>query len=208
VGPDGRTLYVFTRDAPNMTNCSGNCLQIWPPLLLEEGQEVDAEDGIDGTFDMIDTPSGTQVTYNQAPLYYFASDTAAGQTNGHLVGNVWFVARPDTASTAVVNVSGANADAYLVGPTGLSLYLFANDTEGVSNCSGQCLENWPALTVPEGLDPTAVDAAGGELGTITRDDGGIQVTYNGLPLYYYVGDSVPGDTTGDGVGGVWELAAP
>jgi predicted lipoprotein with Yx(FWY)xxD motif len=209
VGPDGRSLYIFTRDVPNTTNCSGNCLQSWPPLLLEDGAEVEAGDGIDGDFDSIDTPSGTQVTYNQAPLYYFASDSAAGQTNGHLVGNVWFLARPDTASTAYVNVSDAGAEPYLVGPTGLSLYTFANDTEGASNCSGQCLVNWPALTVPEGLEPSAVDDAGGELDTITRaDDGTIQITYNGLPLYYYVNDHVPGDTTGDGVGGVWDLAAP
>ena len=207
-GPDGRTLYVFLRDAPDTSNCTDNCLDIWPPLLLDDGQSVEAGDGIDGEFASIDTPSGTQVTYNQVPLYYFASDAAAGETKGHLVGNVWFVARPDTASTSVIGVRGTGADAFLVGPTGLTLYLFANDTEGASNCSGQCLENWPALTTPEDLEPSAAGGADGALGTITRDDGAIQVTYDGLPLYYYVGDSVPGDTTGDGVGGVWSLATP
>jgi len=175
-------------------------------LLLEEGEEVEAAAGIDGTFASIDTPSGTQVTYNETPLYYFASDAAAGETKGHLVGNAWFVARPDTASTSVIGVGSSGQ--YLVGPTGMTLYLFANDTEGTSNCSGQCLENWPALTVPEGLDPTAVDAAGGALDVITRDGDAIQVTYNGLPLYFFIGDALPGDTNGDGVGGVWSLATP
>jgi predicted lipoprotein with Yx(FWY)xxD motif len=149
------------------------------------------------------------VTYNGAPLYYFAGDAKPGDTNGHLVGGVWFVARPKTASTAVVGVSGSGSAAYLVGPTGEALYRFAKDTAGMSNCTGQCLENWPALTVPAGLPPTAVKAAGSTLAVIARVDVNTpQVTYNGQPLYYFAGDTVPSDTKGDGVGGVWSLARP
>jgi predicted lipoprotein with Yx(FWY)xxD motif len=207
VGPNGLTLYIFTQDAPDTTNCTGSCLDVWPPLLLEDGQEIEAGPGIDGDFDTIDTPSGVQVTYRSAPLYYFVSDNAPGDVTGHLVGNVWFVARPDTASTAVVNVS-SDGD-YLIGPDGMTLYFFDNDADGVSNCAGQCLANWPALVVPEGLEPTAVSDADGELEVIVRaDDSTRQVTYDGMPLYYYIGDSVPGDTSGDGVGGVWTLATP
>jgi predicted lipoprotein with Yx(FWY)xxD motif len=201
-GPEGKALYVFTRDEPGVVNCTADCLATWPPLLLEDGQTVESD--APGAFDSVEMESGVQVTYNGAPLYYFAADAAAGDNNGHLVGDVWFLARPDTASTAYVNVSGET----LVGPTGLTLYLFANDTEGVSNCSGQCIENWPALTIPEDLEPSAVSDAAGALGVVTRDDGVRQITYNGLPLYYYVGDSLPGETTGDGVGGVWSLATP
>ncbi len=95
---------------------------------------------------------------------------------------------------------------YLVGPTGGSLYVFSKDATGVSNCSGSCAQNWPPLTVPQGIDPSAVSAAGGSLAVITRDDGTRQVTYNGHPVYYYAGDKLPGDTNGDGVGGVWSLA--
>jgi predicted lipoprotein with Yx(FWY)xxD motif len=203
-GPDGRSLYIFTRDMPDTSNCSGGCLETWPPLLLEDGQDVDPADGAAGAFDSIETESGQQVTYNGAPLYYFAPDAAAGDVNGHLVGNVWFLARPDTASTAYVGVS----DTFLVGPTGFTLYTFRNDTEGVSNCSGGCLEAWPALTVPDDLDPTATADAGGELGVFVREDGVRHVTYNGLPLYYYAGDTMPGETTGDGVNDVWDLALP
>ncbi len=157
-----------------------------------------------GIFDSIETSAGLQVTYSGAPLYFFAADASPGDTNGHLVGNVWFLARPDTASNAYVGVR----DSFLVGPTGLSLYLFANDTEGVSNCSGGCPENWPALTVPDGLDPSAVSEAGGTLDVVVRDDGARQVTYNGLLVYYFAGDSLPGETNGDGDGGVWTLATP
>jgi predicted lipoprotein with Yx(FWY)xxD motif len=48
----------------------------------------------------------------------------------------------------------------------------------------------------------------GEIGTITRDDGSTQVTYNGAPLYYFAGDEAAGDSNGDGLNGVWHIAAP
>lgn len=209
-GPNGKSLYIFTRDTPGQTNCSGQCLTAWPPLLQEDGQEIEADEAASGTFDTIDTPSGTQVTYNDAPLYYYAADTTASDVAGHLVGNVWFLARPDTASTFVVGVrdDGSDNAPYLIGPDGMTLYFFANDTPGTSNCSGQCITNWPALTVPENLEPTSAEEASGELGVFVRDDGARQVTYNGMPLYYWVQDMKTGDTTGDGVGDVWDLATP
>src|SRR5690606_41296369 len=112
----------------------------------------------------------------------------------HDVGGVWYVARPDTASTAVINVQTEGELApYLIGPNGMTLYLFTNDEPGVSNCSGGCAENWPPLVVPEGLDPTAVEGAPGELGAIEREDGlGRQVPYDGMPLHYWASDVLPG----------------
>src|SRR5690606_767506 len=98
---------------------------------------------------------------------------------------------------------------YLIGPNGMTLYLFTNDEPGVSNCSGGCAENWPPLVVPEGLEPTAVEGAPGELGVIEREDGlGRQVTYDGMPLYYWASDVLPGDTTGEGVNDVWFVVPP
>ena len=110
---------------------------------------------------------------------------------------------------ATVNVSESTSGSILVDGQGRSLYLFTNDTQnsGASTCTGDCLTNWPPLLSTEA--PTAgdgVDAA--KLGTITRDDGTTQVTYNGWPLYLYSGDTAPGDVTGQGVGGVWFLVAP
>jgi predicted lipoprotein with Yx(FWY)xxD motif len=110
---------------------------------------------------------------------------------------------------ATVNVSESTSGSILVDGQGRSLYLFTNDTQnsGASTCTGDCLTNWPPLLSTEA--PTAgagVDAA--KLGTITRDDGTTQVTYNGWPLYLYSSDTAPGDVTGQGVGGVWFLVAP
>src|SRR5947207_57376 len=85
---------------------------------------------------------------------------------------------------------------YFVGPNGMTLYIFTPDPLDQSVCSGPCLEHWPALTVDSADAVTAADGIPGELGTITReDDGTIQVTYNGLPLYYWYRDENPGDTT-------------
>jgi predicted lipoprotein with Yx(FWY)xxD motif len=84
---------------------------------------------------------------------------------------------------------------------GLTIYYFANDTEGVSNCAGECLANWPAVSASG--SPSAGEGVDAELGTITRDDGTSQLTVNGFPAYYYAGDAAAGDTTGQGVGEVW-----
>ena len=89
----------------------------------------------------------------------------------------------------------------------MTLYVFDNDTTaGQSSCNAGCVESWPPLTV----DGAATAGAGvsGEIGSITRDDGSTQVTYNGSPLYYYAADQAAGDSSGDGVGGVWHIAAP
>jgi len=110
-----------------------------------------------------------------------------------------------------VTVKAANAggqNVLVAGSNGMTLYTFTNDTagSGKSSCSGGCLTTWPALTVPSGSTPTAASGVSGTLGTITRDDGTIQVTYNGLPLYFYKGDHNPGDTNGNYPS--WNLVKP
>ena len=116
---------------------------------------------------------------------------------------------------ATINVSESTEfGSILVDGDGMSLYLFMADTQnsGTSTCGDDdgCATEWPPL-VTEG-DPVAgegVDAA--LLGTITRDDGTTQVTYNGWPLYLFAGDSAPGDTVGQGIdefGGLWFLVSP
>lgn len=81
----------------------------------------------------------------------------------------------------------------------LTLYTFDRDVagSGVSTCTGQCLVNWPALTVTAGDIPIGGPGVTGTLGTILRtDNGAAQVTYNGLPLYFFINDKLPGDTNG------------
>jgi predicted lipoprotein with Yx(FWY)xxD motif len=114
---------------------------------------------------------------------------------------------------ATVNVSEtADFGPILVGDEGFSLYMFMADIQGsdASTCYDACADAWPPLIVDG--DPTAGEGADEALlGTITRDDGSTQVTYNGWPLYFYAGDTTPGDTAGqgvDGFGGLWYLVSP
>ena len=76
----------------------------------------------------------------------------------------------------------------VAGSNGMTVYTFTMDVKdsGESNCTGDCLVNWPALTVEAGETPSGGPGVTGALGTITRtDDSSIQVTYNGLPLYFF-----------------------
>jgi len=111
---------------------------------------------------------------------------------------------------ATVNVAEVGTfGQVLVDSAGYSLYVFANDTQnsGTSSCTGDCLAEWqPLLSDGEPVAGEGVDAA--MLGTITRDNGTTQVTYNGWPLYHYAGDMTPGDANGQGMGGVWFLVSP
>ena len=102
-------------------------------------------------------------------------------------------------STIVTATVGTRGTLIVAGSNGMTVYTFAKDTadSGTSACTGTCLTTWPALTVPAGSAPTADRGVGGKLGTITRpDDGSLQVTYNGLPLYFFSGDHAKGDSNG------------
>jgi predicted lipoprotein with Yx(FWY)xxD motif len=108
--------------------------------------------------------------------------------------------------TTVMTAETPELGTFLVDAEGMTLYLFTNDTEGVSNCEGDCLANWPAFTAEDPL--TLPEGVPGELTQIERSDGSMQVAYNGMPLYYWIGDKAPGDTTGQGVGDVWFVVEP
>lgn len=94
----------------------------------------------------------------------------------------------------------------LTNAQGFTLYVYSKDSNGTSACTGACAGIWPPLTASG--TPTAGSGVTGTLGTITRADGSTQVTYNGKPLYTYVKDTSPGDTTGQGVAGAWSVATP
>jgi predicted lipoprotein with Yx(FWY)xxD motif len=94
-GEDGKTLYTFKNDTAGKSACSGSCATNWPAFTLDDGEKAVGGDGASGAIATIKRDDGKdQVTYNGAPLYYFAGDSAAGDTNGQGKGGVWFVAAP------------------------------------------------------------------------------------------------------------------
>ena len=90
----------------------------------------------------------------------------------------------------------------LTNGAGMTLYTFDKDPAGKSVCNGQCAVNWPPLMAKAGETGT------GDYTVITRDDGSQQWAYRGKPLYLWIKDQKPGDTTGNGVGKVWHTAKP
>ena len=113
----------------------------------------------------------------------------------------------DGAMGEVATVATAESDhgTILVDGEGRTLYLFTQDSPGVSTCEGDCLAAWPPLLgepeAGEGVDESLLDVT-------LRADGSQQVTYNGWPLYYWAQDMAPGDTTGQGVNEVWWVVSP
>ena len=110
-----------------------------------------------------------------------------------------------SAGAIDITYSETSAGDALAGAGGMTLYVFANDTNGTSTCTGDCAGTWPPL-IGDGSDVVPGSGVSGTFGTTTRDDGTTQITHNGQPLYYYSGDEAAGDAKGDGIGGVWSIA--
>ncbi len=118
------------------------------------------------------------------------------------------VASPATSAAAgTVDTRTGPFGVYLTDQNGRSLYLFTTDTNKTSTCNGACATAWPPLTAT-GTPTAGGSAQSSMLGTITRSDGTMQVTYGGHPLYYYAKDASPGDSNGQGLNKKWYLLAP
>ncbi len=94
VGQDGMTTYYFAADTtPGVSVCEGDCLVAWPPVTVPPGNTVAAGEGVTGVIGLITgTDGSTQVTYDGRPLYYWQDDAEPGQTTGHGVNDIWWVA--------------------------------------------------------------------------------------------------------------------
>lgn len=215
---DGMTLYTYAKDTPGKSVCNDKCAVNWPPLLSESAPA--APDGATGTFSTImRDDGGSQVAYNDMPLYTYIKDTDSGDTYGQDVGDVWYVAQAapgsgtptadsddDGDATTLLVANDATLGNILTDSKSMTLYLYTKDTPGTSVCYDDCAVNWPPLIVTD--PPTAPDGVTGKLGTTTRKGGQLQVTYNDQPLYLFIGDTKTGDTTGQGVGDVWFIVNP
>jgi predicted lipoprotein with Yx(FWY)xxD motif len=127
-------------------------------------------------------------------------------------GSAATAATPKTTSVASATVGVANSSlgSILVNSTGHTLYLFKADSSTMSACTGACASAWPPL-LANGTPTTGTGLTASKLGTITRSGGNRQVTYNGHPLYLFIKDTKPGQTTGQGVtafGAAWFALTP
>jgi predicted lipoprotein with Yx(FWY)xxD motif len=209
----GMTLYAYSMDTADTSNCNAVCQQVWKPLLTNGnpnlGTGVDAS--MIGTAKLAD--GSMVVTYNHMPLYYIVNDTAAGQTNGQGFDNVWFAVSPSgtkVGSVTEVSVTVATnplLGSYLLGQGGQAMYVYGKDTADISNCAGVCPTIWPpVITLGKPNLGSGVDAS--MIGTIKLPDGSLMLTYNHKPLYYFVGDVNPSDVKGQDFLNLWNLLAP
>ncbi len=103
-----------------------------------------------------------------------------------------------SSSNAGVITQQTSAGSILADTQGMTLYTFDKDSQGVSKCYGPCEQKWPPLQ-----SKTEINEMG--FSTVSRKDGSLQVRYKNQPLYLWVGDKKPGDTTGNGIKGFWHI---
>jgi predicted lipoprotein with Yx(FWY)xxD motif len=115
-----------------------------------------------------------------------------------------------TTGTTIAAANNTKLGDLLVDGKGMTVYLFVADTGTSSTCYTSCASYWPPVLTP-GTPLAGSGAQATLLGTTTRTDGKVEVTYAGHPLYYFLNDKKVGDTTGQGVngfGGLWWVLAP
>ncbi|MEU2286264.1 SCO0930 family lipoprotein [Streptomyces sp. NPDC013178] len=217
IDSNGMTLYRFDSDTqePPKSNCDGDCAKTWPPVPADDAT---AGDGIDKSLlGEVTRSDGTkQLTVDGWPVYRYAKDANAGDTNGQGVGGKWFALAPDgkkaKAESALPGLSvrkDPKLGDIVVDKNGMTVYRFLKDKawpKPVSNCNGACVEKWPVVAPVATNDTEGVQKKG--LMSFTRGDGVKQMTVNCSPIYTFSGDKAPGDINGQGVGGQWYAVAP
>ncbi|MFE7129231.1 SCO0930 family lipoprotein [Streptomyces sp. NPDC057638] len=231
---EGFTLYRFDKDTakPSRSNCEGDCAKAWP-VVPAAGATPPA--GVDASrYGSVARADGTrQLTVAGWPMYRFAKDTQPGEIKGQGVGGTWFAAAPDgkkaSAGAGGGSGSGSGSDSgtgggaalaglstrqdptlgeIVVDKNGMTVYRFIKDSAWPmkSACVGECLAKWPVVA------PVAKNDTRGILKknfvTFSRPDGIKQQTIDCWPLYTFAGDTKPGETNGQGVGGTWYAVSP
>jgi predicted lipoprotein with Yx(FWY)xxD motif len=127
-------------------------------------------------------------------------------------GGAATAAAPKTSSgaSATIGVANTSLGLILVNSAGRTLYLFKADSGSMSACTGACASAWPPL-LATGTPTAGTGLTASKLATITRSGGSQQVTYNGHPVYLYIGDKKAGEVNGQGVtafGAAWFALTP
>lgn len=140
-----------------------------------------------------------------------ACTTEASPTPSSTAANLPSASGPAASMPAVQNstltlANSPELGAYLTDESGMTLYHRTTDGPNASTCADDCASTWPPLTLDAGAQILAGAGVTGVLSTFTRADGGLQVSYNGQPLYFYSGDATVGDANGQGFDGIWFVA--
>ncbi|GAA0598803.1 SCO0930 family lipoprotein [Streptomyces crystallinus] len=222
----GFTLYRFDKDtaSPPKSNCDGDCAKLWP--AVPAGSAVAAPGTDASLIGEVSRADGTkQLTIAGWPMYRYTKDTKPGDAMGQGVGGTWHASAPDgKKATPSADSAGAGEQApslpglsvrddaklgkIIVDAKGMTVYRFKKDSAWPmkSACTGDCLKKWPVVAPVEKKDTEGIIQKG--FVTFNRPDGIKQQSINCWPVYTYAGDSKPGDTNGQGVGGTWWAVSP
>ena len=140
------------------------------------------------------TAQNTTATTSGGGRYGSGGTTPTASSSGSLI------------KTATATVKGTS-QTILTNSQGMTLYYRTTDVPPSTVCSGGCAGAWPPLVMSGSGAPTSATSLSGKL-TVVADANGNQVEYNGHPLSTYSGDTGPGQTTGEGVGGIWHVCTP
>jgi predicted lipoprotein with Yx(FWY)xxD motif len=219
----GFTLYMFGSDKPGngTSNCTGTCAVLWPPFYAST---LNLPSNLnESSFSTITRTDGSkQTTYNGWPLYYYATDKSAGSMLGEGIdqlGGLWYAIPPTLQQSGGQIIGGTpysvgvayapSVGLYLTNSSGFTLYFRSTDTpnSGTTTCTtDRCEESWPvfyqaSLNLP-------IEFSSSQFSTITAYNTTKITTFNGYPLFYWVGDTKAGSTTGEGIGGFYVATLP
>jgi len=206
---DGMTLYFFSKDTKQVSECTGGCETNWP-VFYSDVLTLDAGLALSDFATITRADGSKQTTYKGWPLYYFKNDNNAGDTNGEKVNNVEYVAKPDYSLMYVTaqlvghdtvnyksDYSVGNGNTfYITDASGNTLYAFKNDRNNTNNFTASDLSNngvWPVAEITLNKIPSILSVS--DFGTINVF-GKTQITYKGWPLYYFGQDVSRGDNKG------------
>jgi predicted lipoprotein with Yx(FWY)xxD motif len=231
IGADGRTLYGFTNDIDAKSTCHSTCAPPGHrSSSTRSGRSVPASTPACSARSCAD--DGTEQLVAGKFPYAYAGDAAPGDRNGQGSGDVWFVvgtdaklvkaatpAQASAATTTAPSAAPAAAPATTTAPAlalkladsplgkimvdadGHTLYAFTKDANGTPTCTDACAKAWPAAKVTGA--PAADPAITAAITTIDAPGGGTMLKAGKWPLYRFAGDAAPGDTNGQGSGGLW-----
>ena len=148
----------------------------------------------------------TRVVVLLAALVLFGAACGSGASTASPTTSGASSSASSAAKAAVSTTSSAAFGTILTDANGMTLYFFDNDkpVKPQSACTGDCAVTWPLVLASEGSTVGAgLDQA--KLSQVTRPDGKVQLTYNSWPLYRFAGDTAPGQTNGQGIGGIWHV---
>lgn len=190
VSSNGITLYYFTENVDGKT-FNGSYFNFWSPFYVSQ---ISVPKGLNPKdFSVVTGGNGKpQIAYKGWPLYYYIGDSKPGETNGQGFKGLWYVMKPDYTVMIATNSKIGN---YLVNADGMTLYYLQGETINDLKCNGMCLSFWPAFNVSEIVVPSGLKASYFKI--FTGVNGKSQMSYDGLPLHYFIRDAKRGDITGN-----------